>query len=137
MRPACRVGDTFTYTLKTSEEMSAARFQESSPPVFATPFLVGAVEAAAARLMEPCLEEGEMSVGGHVELTHTRPTPLGWTVRAEARLVEQTGRKFVFEVACFDETERIGTARHTRFAIDAGPFLEMVAEKAAARGEDR
>ncbi len=137
MIPACRIGDTFTYTLRTTEEMSAARFQESSPPVFATPFLVGAVEAAAARLMEPCLEDGEMSVGGHVELSHTRPTPLGWTVRAEARLVERKDRKFVFEVACFDETERIGTARHTRFVIDAEPFLAMVEKKSATHREAR
>ena len=133
MKDAAQVGDTFTYTLRTTPEMSAAGFQDSSPPVFATPFLVGALEAAAARLMEPCLEPGEMSVGGQVDLRHGKPTPLGWEVRAVARLVAREGRKFSFEVECFDETEKIGEARHTRFVVDAGPFMQMVEKKAAQR----
>ena len=135
MKQACRVGDTFTYVMETTEDMSASRYQESSPPVFATPFLVGAVEAACARLMEPCLEPGEMSVGGFVELRHTRPTPLGWKIRTVARLVEQEDRKFVFDVECFDEVEKIGSARHVRFVIDAQSFMEAVEAKAAQRGD--
>ncbi len=131
-----RVGDTFTYEMTTTTDMGAHRFQDSSPPVFATPFLVGAVEAAAARLMEPDLAPGQMSVGGFVELRHTKPTPLGWRVRAVARLVELEGRKYVFDVECFDELEQIGTARHVRFVIDEEPFLQAV-EKKVSRKEGR
>jgi len=134
MKDSYRIGDTYTYTLHTDDTMSAAQFQESSPAVFATPFLVGAVEAAAARMMEPWLDPGEMSVGGHVELSHGKPTPLGWEVRTEAKLVEAKGRKFVFEVACYDEAEKIGSARHTRFVIDAEPFMAMVTAKAEKAG---
>ncbi len=130
------IGDTFTYEMTATPDMGAHRFQDSSPPVFATPFLVGAVEAAAARLMEPDLGPGQMSVGGFIELRHTKPTPLGWKVRAVARLVEKEGRKYVFEVECFDELEQIGTARHVRFVIDEEPFLRAV-EKKAARKEGR
>ena len=131
MKDTYTIGDSYTFDLETDETMSAGRFQESSPAVFATPFLVGAVEAAAARLMESWLEPGEMSVGGHVELSHSKPTPLGWTVRTEATLVEAKGRKFVFQVECFDAVEKIGSARHTRFVVDGGPFMELVAAKAA------
>lgn len=127
------VGETFTFTLKTSEDMSASRYQASSPPVFATPHLLGAVEASAARLLEPWLDPGEMTVGGGVELRHTAATPLGWEVRAVARLSEAKGRKFVFEVECFDEEEKIGEARHTRFVIEGAPFLAQVDAKAARR----
>ncbi len=134
MKDSVQIGDTFTYTMETTGEMSASRYQESSPPVLATPFLVGAVEAAAARLMEPCLEPGEMSVGGFVELRHTRPTPLGWRVRTVATLMEKEGRRFVFRVECFDEVEKIGDALHTRFVIDARKFMEMVEAKAARKG---
>jgi fluoroacetyl-CoA thioesterase len=133
MKTNYRIGDTFTYRMQTTEEMSASRYQESSPPVFATPFLVGAVEGAAARLMERWLEPGEMSVGGRVDLKHTAPTPLGWEVRTEATLVEADGKRFVFRVACFDEVEKIGEATHTRFAIRAAPFLQAVNEKAARK----
>jgi len=135
MKNDYRIGDTFSYRMQTTDEMSASRYQGSSPPVFATPFLVGAVEAAAARLMEPWLEVGEMSVGGRVDLKHSAPTPLGWEIRTEATLVEADGKRFVFRVECFDETERIGEAIHTRFVIRSEPFLKAVSEKAAARSQ--
>lgn len=131
MNGSVKPGATFTYTMKAEEDMSAARFQDSSPPVFATPFLVGAVEAAAARLMEPCLGEGQMSVGGYLEISHTAPTPIGWEVKTIAELMEAKGKKFVFSVECFDEAGKIGTAKHTRFVIDAEPFMAMVDKKAA------
>ncbi|GAB4257133.1 MAG: thioesterase family protein [Deferrisomatales bacterium] len=134
MKENYTLGATFTYRMKTTEAMSASRYQESSPPVFATPYLVGAVEAAAARLMEPCLEPGEMSVGARVELTHSAPTPLGWEVRTVARLVAVEGRKFVFDVECFDEAEKIGQARHTRFVIEAEGFMSALEAKANQRG---
>ena len=129
MKSDITVGDTFTYRMKTTEEVSATQYQESSPPVFATPHLVGAVESAAARLMERWLDEGEMSVGGQIELRHTAPTPLGWEVRAEARLVENAGKKFVFEIECFDEAEKIGSAKHTRFVIETEGFMAALQAK--------
>jgi predicted thioesterase len=134
MADEARPGSTFTFVLPTDSTMSASRFQTSSPDVFASPFLLGAVEAAAARLMEPWLGEGEMSVGAGFELRHTAPTPLGWEVRTVATLVERKGSKFVFTVECFDELEKIGEARHTRFAVDAEGFAGQVAAKLARRG---
>lgn len=133
MKNAYQLGDTFTYRLDTTDEMGAHRFQGSSPPVFATPFLVGAVEAAAARLMEPWLDPGEMTVGGQLEVRHSAPTPLGWQVRAVATLTAAQGKKFEFRVECFDELEKIGEARHTRFVVDSRGFLAAVAAKAAKR----
>jgi predicted thioesterase len=130
-----RLGATFTFVLPTDSSMSASRFQKSSPDVFASPFLLGAVEAAAARLMEPWLGPGEMSVGAGFELRHTAPTPLGWEVRTVATLVEHKGKKFVFSVDCYDEVEKIGEALHTRFAVDAEAFQGQVAAKLARRAE--
>jgi fluoroacetyl-CoA thioesterase len=133
MKGMPQIGETYTYTLKTSDEMSASRFQESSPAVFATPFLVGAVEGSGARLLEPWLEASEMTVGATVDLKHQAPTPLGWEVKAVATLVEAKGRKFVFQVDCFDELEKIGEARHTRFVIESAGFMQQVASKVLRR----
>jgi fluoroacetyl-CoA thioesterase len=133
MRDTYRIGDTFTFRMTTTEEMSASRYPESSPPVFATPHLVGAVEAAAARLMEAWLEPGEMSVGGRVDLTHTAPTPLGWEVRTVATLLEAEGKRFSFGVECFDEVEKIGEATHIRHVIRAESFLRGLARKEQRR----
>ncbi|MBI5445545.1 MAG: hypothetical protein HY900_30565 [Deltaproteobacteria bacterium] len=131
------LGETFTYVLSTDGTMSAARFQGSSPDVFASPYLLGAVEAAAARLMERWLGPGEMSVGAGFELRHTAPTPLGWEVRTVATLVEWKGKKFVFAVECFDELEKIGEARHTRFIVEGAGFAAQVAAKLERREASR
>jgi predicted thioesterase len=53
--------------------------------------MVRLMEIAAARCLEPLLGEGEQSVGITIEVEHTAATPLGATVRAQARFVEQNG----------------------------------------------
>lgn len=129
MKQTYRIGDSHTYTLRTLPAHSANHYRDSLPDVFGTPFLVMAVEEAAAALMESWLEPGELSAGAEVTLRHTAPTPIGMEVRTVAKLVETDGRKFVFEVECFDEVEQIGYARHTRFIIKERDFQSSVAGK--------
>lgn len=129
MKQTYRIGDSHTFTMRATPEHSANAHRASLPNVFGTPYLVLAVEEAAAALMEPWLEPGELSAGAQVDLKHTAPTPVGMEVRTVARLVETDGRRFVFEVECFDEVEKIGHARHTRFVIQERGFTELVARK--------
>ena len=130
MKDIWRIGDSHTYTLLATPATSANAHRDSLPDVFGTPHLVMAVEEAAAALMEPWLEPGELSAGAQVERKHTAPTPIGMEIRTVARLVASDGRKFVFTVDCFDEVEPIGQARHTRFVIDQAGFMALVAKKA-------
>ncbi|HSH69033.1 MAG TPA: hypothetical protein VK997_03880 [Deferrisomatales bacterium] len=130
MKEIWRIGDSHTYTMTATRATSANAHRESLPDVFGTPHLVLAVEEAAAALMEPWLDPGELSAGAQVDLRHTAPTPIGMEIRTVARLVESDGRKFVFAVECFDEVERIGQAHHVRFVIDQRGFMELVAKKA-------
>jgi predicted thioesterase len=88
-----------------------------------------AVEDAAAALMDLWLEPGELSAGAQLIIRHTSPTPIGMKVSTVAKLVETDGRKFVFEVECFDEVEKIGYAQHTRFVIKEQEFKSFVAGK--------
>lgn len=129
MKRTYQIGDCHTYTLRTLPEHSANCHRDSLPDVFGTPFLIMAMEEAAAELMELWLEPGELSAGAQVNMHHTAPTPIGMEVRTVAKLVETDGRKFVFEVECFDEVEKIGYARHTRFVIKKKEFERLVADK--------
>ena len=129
MKDIWRIGDSHTYTMIATPATSANAHRESLPDVFGTPHLVMAVEEAAAALMEPWLEPGELSAGAQVDLRHTAPTPIGMEIRTVARLLESDGRKFVFSVNCFDEVEQIGQARHIRFVIDQRGFMDQVAKK--------
>ena len=43
--------------------------------VFATPMMISLIEKAAVLSIEPCLEEGQSSVGTHINVSHCAATP--------------------------------------------------------------
>lgn len=115
----------------------APEFQEM-PRVFATGFLVGLVEWACLRVVNPHLDWPlEQTVGTHVEISHAAATPPGMTVTVKAELVAVEGRKLVFRVSAHDGKDLVTEGRHERFVIDAARFAERVAAKAAAAGGAR
>jgi fluoroacetyl-CoA thioesterase len=105
---------------------------QQMPPVFATGYLVGLVEWACLRALESHLDwPREQSVGTHVDLSHSAPTPPGAEVVVEVRLIEVDGRRLVFQVSARDEAATICEGRHERFVIDAARFAERLAKRSA------
>jgi fluoroacetyl-CoA thioesterase len=101
------------------------------PAVFATGFLVGFVEWTCIQAVNPHLDwPTEMTLGTHVDLSHTAPTPPGMDVTARVTLTHVEGRKLTFDVEVRDDAEVIGTGKHERFVIEAGKFNAKVARKA-------
>lgn len=100
-------------------------------PVFATPMMVALMEDAAAKSVQPYLNEGQTTVGTLVNVRHISATPEGMEVRAESELLEAEGRKLVFSVRAYDGAGLIGEGTHERFIIDAARFTE----KTKAKGE--
>ena len=101
------------------------------PPVFATAMMVGFIEATCIELMAPHLDEGEHSVGVHVDVGHTAATPVGMDVLAEVALTAVEGRILTFEVKAFDDAGPIGGGVHKRAVILKDRFMEKVAAKVA------
>jgi fluoroacetyl-CoA thioesterase len=98
-------------------------------PVLSTPSLIWYMEAAAREALAPFLDEGENSVGTMVHVAHLAPTPVGGRVTSRAKVVEVEGRRVVFEVEAFDETEKIGEGTHERFVVDEARFASRVNAK--------
>ena len=92
------------------------------PPVFATAFVVAFVEATCIELLRPHLDVGEHSVGVHVDLSHTAPTPPGLSVHAEVELLSLEGRILTFTVTVQDDAGPISSGRHQRALIDLNRF---------------
>jgi fluoroacetyl-CoA thioesterase len=92
------------------------------PAVFATGFMVGLVEWACIQAIAPHLEPGELSVGVHVDLSHSAATPVGMEVVVRVRLDDVEGRRLTFHAEMDDERDRICEGRHQRFVIDRGRF---------------
>jgi fluoroacetyl-CoA thioesterase len=100
------------------------------PEVFATGFMVGLIEWACIRAIAPHLDEGELSLGVHVDLSHDAATPPGMEVVARVRLEAVEGRALTFSAEAVDAHERICAGTHRRFVVDRSRFEAGVARKA-------
>lgn len=100
------------------------------PEVFATGFLVGFLEWACIKAINPHLDwPAEQTVGTHIDVSHEAATPPGLEVTARVELVEVSGRKLVFDVEAHDGVDRISKGRHERFVIDKQKFDAKVGAK--------
>ena len=97
--------------------------------VFATPMMISLIEKAAVLSIEPWLEEGQSSVGTHINVSHCAATPIGMKVWAEAEVIEVDRRKVCFSVKAFDERGLIGEGTHERFIIDVEKFQSKAENK--------
>jgi fluoroacetyl-CoA thioesterase len=116
-------------TLVASAQHSAESWGSGAVPVFATPSLVGLMESAAMDALRQSLAEGDTTVGTRIEVEHLAATPLGDTVRAEARLVSVDGRRLVFEIDAHDSVRPIGRGRHERVIVSRTRFLEKLTRR--------
>ncbi len=97
--------------------------------VFATPAMTALMEEAAVGCVKAYLAPGETSVGVRLDISHIAATPVGMDVRAEATLEAVEGRKLLFRVEAFDETEKIGEGKHERVIVDCDRFLSRLSRK--------
>jgi len=89
------------------------------PRVFATARMIGLMEIAAARVLQPLLGPGELSVGVTVDVNHTAPTPVGVPVTATARYAGRDGKLFLFEVSASDPGGEVGRGWHKRAIVSS------------------
>jgi fluoroacetyl-CoA thioesterase len=100
------------------------------PEVFATGFLVGFLEWACIRAINPHLDwPQEQTVGTHIDVSHVAATPSGLEVTATVELIEVEGRKLVFAVEAHDGIDLISKGRHERFVISKEKFDAKLAVK--------
>lgn len=100
------------------------------PEVFATGFLVGFLEWACIKAINPHLDwPTEQTVGTHIDVSHEAATPPGLEVTATVELIAVEGRKLVFAVEAHDGVDLISRGRHERFVIDKGKFDAKMGSK--------
>jgi fluoroacetyl-CoA thioesterase len=136
MVDASAVGLRHSLTIRVDESLTVPRLApafgfDDMPPVFATAYLVGFVEATCIDALKPYLADGEKTLGVHVDLSHSAATPVGLTVTAEVELVAAEGGRLRFRVECRDELDAICAGFHDRYLIDAAKFMERVQRKQA------
>lgn len=113
------------------QENTAAAVGSGLVPVFATPSMIALMEQAASSSLLPCLEEGQGSVGTHIDVTHESATPIGLKVWAETEVTEVNGKQITFTVSAYDEAGLIGRGTHKRAIITVKRFLSKTEQKKA------
>lgn len=111
----------------------APEFQDM-PAVFATGFHVGLMEWAALKALAPHMDEGEGSLGIHVNVSHSAATLPGQTITVTAECTAVEGRRITFKVKAHDGIEPIGEGVHQRMVVPWARFKARVNGKAAAAG---
>ncbi|MCO5998921.1 thioesterase family protein [Actinoallomurus rhizosphaericola] len=94
--------------------------------VLATGYLVGIVEWTCMRALDGHLEDGEQTLGVHVDLSHQAPTPPGSTLTVHAELTAVDGGRLTFSVRAHDEAATVCQGTHHRAIIDAERFHARV-----------
>ena len=91
--------------------------------VLATPVMISLMENAAMLAVADALSPGETTVGSEMSASHVRPTGVGDTVVAVARLVAVDGRRLEFEVEASDSRGVIGSGKHVRYIVGREKFM--------------
>ncbi len=124
MLEGLRVGDKGELIREVSEELTIASLEAGLPAVMGTPAMVLLMELAAAKIMNPYVPEGRMSVGVEVNVQHLAATPMGDQVTARATVMEVAGNLVKFEVEAHDSVQLVGQGTHIRAVIDLERFKQ-------------
>lgn len=100
------------------------------PEVFATGFLVGFLEWACIRAINPHLDwPQEQTLGTHINVSHEAATPPGLEVTATVELIAVEGKRLTFKVEAHDGVDLISRGTHERYVINKEKFDARVGEK--------
>lgn len=119
-------GLTYTSRLTVGNENTAISLGSGDMPVLATPAMIALMENAAMLALASELEDGDTTVGGHIESSHLRPTPVGAEVSATATLEKIEGRKLYFKIIAHQGDVVIGEGTHLRFIVSREKFLSKI-----------
>ncbi len=100
------------------------------PTVFATGFMVGLMEWACLHVLAPHLDEGEGSLGVHINVSHLAATVPGQTVTVDAECTKVEGRRIYFHIKAHDGLDLIGEGEHERMVVNWEKFEQRVNDKA-------
>ncbi len=136
MSEALKPGMTFDFAYVVPEERTVPYLYPDieegvvMPKVFATGYMVGLMEFACIKFINPHIDwPKQQTVGIHINVSHTAATPPGMTVTVKGRLEEVDGAKLRFSLEAFDDQEKISSGTHDRFIINAEKFNAAVEKK--------
>ena len=102
---------------------TAAVYGSGALEVFSTPAMIALMEKTCLMSVRDKIGESNTTVGIAVNIKHLKASPVGATIRCEAKLVEVDRRRLVFSVKCFDGSDLVGDGLHERFVVESEKFM--------------
>src|SRR5947207_6849143 len=106
----------FKHTLTSHHEML--------PPVYSTPDMVRLMETAAFRAMHAFCEQGELTVGTHINIEHRAASGIGAEMVAEAIVESFDGRFYTLRLGFGVEEGKVCRGRVCREVIMVNHFMK-------------
>ena len=104
--------------------------EDQFPPVFATSRLIAFMEFCSARFMKPLLNDGELSVGVGIQITHTAPTRVGEEVTITSTFTGREGKLYRFKLSAADKGGVVSEGEHTRAIVNAEKIIKIAHKRA-------
>lgn len=116
-------GISHSESLVVEHKDTAAVYGSGALEVFATPAMIALMEKTCLESVADKIGEGNTTVGIAVNIKHLKASPIGATIRCEAKLTEVDRRRLVFSVKCFEGETLVGEGIHERFVVDSEKFM--------------
>ena len=119
-----RRGLSFVVTRPVEFRRTIAYYDGRLPAVLSTPSMIGQMEVAAAKLLQPFLSTGAISVGTHINVSHRAPATVGEKLRVTAAFdhiyhPKNSGRlRYVFAVEARVRSRLIGEGTVERAVVE-------------------
>ena len=118
MKPSLDVGIENEATYRVTPEMAPAHV----PGVLSTPSMVRLIEMTCLEAAGAHLDEGEVTVGTHVCVSHSGPARVGEDVIVRCRLAERDRRRVTFSVEVVGPGGTISEGTHQRAVVETSRF---------------
>lgn len=117
-------------TIKVTPEHTAKFKKTGSTNVLSSAVLLGLMENASVNALSTvCLVCGQNTVGHSIILDHIKPSAVGSTVTAVAKITDVDFGGIQFEIEVFDETGLVGKGKSSRVFVDQDEFERRCYDK--------
>lgn len=131
MKESLATGLTTTARINVDDARTIS-FMGDEGKVYATPELVRDIEMTCRDLILKHVDEGQDSVGTHINVSHIAATPIGMWVDITVTVNSLDRRAVSFEISARDPLEQICLGNHSRFIVDVAKTVARLKEKVDA-----
>lgn len=123
MKESLKPGMFSEKTITTTPEMGIVHLGPDAPRMYSTPSMIQLMEGTCVHFLTAHMDEGEQTVGFHIDVRHLAPTAIGQEVRGKVTLKEIKGRRLLFDVEAYNEDgTKIGDGIHERAIVNIDRF---------------